>query len=159
MNRGEIGDAIWGDVLVRVTHFIDQLFFDHSGRNATTRPGVFGNHKRPIRRSFNDWKTNIFQIGNRLPIHQAVSARCLSPAFNRVPGNSSGSQLVPIISRPAKFVSQWRQRQPGICTPTGDNNLGILLESFQNWLRPKIHIGALHLRTNRGKRLARIHIL
>src|SRR5205807_1044827 len=101
----EIRNAIRRNVLARITHLINQLFFDSGNNYPAAGAFMFRNNKGAIGRCFDNWKTYSCEIGDAAPLVLAVSAGSLRAAFDNMAGDGAGSQPIPIVYGPAKLVN------------------------------------------------------
>jgi len=97
MNRGEVGDAIRCDVLVRIAHLVNKLLFDTRNDDPAAGSFVLCDNKRSVRRRFNNRKTNIREIGNAAPFILAIATRSLRAAFNDMTRDRPRREPVPIV--------------------------------------------------------------
>src|SRR6185369_7642291 len=128
MDRREISDAIRCEVLVRIAHFVNQLLFDTRNDDPATSALVLRDHKRPIRRRFNNRKSDVSKVWNAAPLVLAVTTRGLCATLDDVTRDRSRRKTIPIVVCPAKLMNQRRERQTSICRSTRDNDLRALVQ-------------------------------
>ena len=102
VDGGEIGHAIGRDVVARVADFVEKLLFHAVRIDAPAGAGVLGDGERSVGLGFHDGIADVGQIRNVLPIHLAIAAGALRAAFDDVPGDGAGGQLVVIVGLPAE---------------------------------------------------------
>src|ERR1044072_9921670 len=108
MNAAEIRYHVRRDITFRIAHFIQKLLFDRRDIYPSAGAGMFGNDKFSVRRRLDDGKTDVGHIRYTLPFILAISARALRAAFDDVPGDGTGGNLVPVVKSPAEFMHQGR---------------------------------------------------
>src|SRR5205085_5160961 len=126
-DRREVGDAIGRDVLARVAHLVKQLLFDRRDGDAPAGAFVLGYHEGAVGLRLDDRVTDVGEVGNGLPVDQAIAAGTLRAALDRVPGNRPCGQQVPGVGGPFEFVNHWPERQPRVGDAPADDDLPALV--------------------------------
>jgi hypothetical protein len=158
LNRGEVGDAIWCDVVFGIPHFIHQLLGDALHRDASPGALVFGHDETSVGFGLDDGIAGILETGDPLPTVEAVSARALGAALDDVAGDSARCQPIPIIHGPSEFVDHGTEGQPRIGDAARDDDIGSLFQGLDDGLGAKVDVGTLDLIANRSERLTGIHV-
>ena len=79
-----------------IAHFVNKLFGNRWHADSAACSLVLRNYKRAIGACFSDGISNVREIRNRSPVKQTVAARALCTAFDDVPRDNSGRQMIPI---------------------------------------------------------------
>ena len=69
------------------------------------RPPVFGmlhDDERPVSRRLDDRIADVGEIGDVLPVVQAVAAGALRAALDDVAGDDSGRETIPVVGAPSR---------------------------------------------------------
>src|ERR1700752_2905051 len=109
LNRREISNAVRRDVLVRITHLVNELLLYRRNDDPAAGSFMFGDDKTSVRRRLHNREANIGKIWNPAPLVLAVSARRLRTALDDVTGNRSCCKTIPVVAGPPEFVNQRRQ--------------------------------------------------
>src|SRR4029078_7737298 len=148
LNRREVPYTIRRDIPFPFAHLVHQLLYYSGIGDSASGARVFGDRECPVFACFNDWVTNVPEIGYRLPIALAVSAGALCPAFDDVTGDRTSGESIPVIRRPFELVYHRSQRKPSIGAPTGDDALRSAFESFSNRSRAEVYVRTLNTIAN-----------
>ena len=88
----EVGHAVGGDVFTRVAHFVHQLLADAGHGDATARARVLRHVEAAVGIRFHDRVSDVGEVGDALPVHEAVSSAALRAAFDRVSRHRAGGE-------------------------------------------------------------------
>src|SRR4029079_9804143 len=89
LNRREVSDHVGCDVRMWIAHLVDQLLRYQRKRDRTTSVWMLRDDERPISRRLDDGIADVGEIGNVLPIVEAVAARALPTALDGVSRDES----------------------------------------------------------------------
>ena len=90
------------------------------------RPPVFGclvTTNVPSALRFDDRIADVREIGNVLPVVEAVAAGALRAALDDVAGDDARREPVPVVGAPAELVAQRRHRERGVGRAAGDDDV------------------------------------
>ena len=74
IDRGEVGGAVWSEVSLRITEFVEELFLDGGDGDAAAGARVFGETERAVGLGFNDGVADVFEMRDSFPIDLAVAS-------------------------------------------------------------------------------------
>ena len=86
-----------------------------------------------------------------------VAARDLSRALQQMADQHTFAESRPIVCGPAKAVHQRRQKQGRVSHPTGDDDVRVGLQRWQQGIGTQVDVGRNHIIFERCQRLARLH--
>src|SRR5690606_16033315 len=118
----EIGDDVGRDVLPRVAHFVEELLGDGADADPAAGPVVLGDDEGAVGRGLDDRVADVVQVGDRLPVEEAVAAGRLGAALVDVAGHDAGGEPVDVVRRPAEGVDHGRVGERGIGRAAGDDD-------------------------------------
>ena len=84
---------------------------------------------------------DVGEIGDALPVHQAVAPRALGTAFDGVARHGPGRQQVPVVGPPSEGMNHGREREPGIGHPAGDHDVGVSAQRLHHGPRAEVGVG------------------
>src|SRR5262249_19736415 len=90
--------------------------------------------------------------------HQTIPARALSTALDRMAGDGSRGEPVPIIGRPSELVNHGTESEAGVGGAPGYYDLGTLVECLRNRAAPEVYVCALDQRQDRLERFAGVEV-
>ena len=146
------------DVRVRVAHLVDELLRHRRHRDPAAGVGMLVDHERSVVVAFDDRIADVGEIGNRLPVVEAVAARALRAALDDVAGDDAGGEAVPVVGLPAELVAERRHRERRIGRPAGDDDVGALRERLDDRHGPDVGVRRQHAVADRRERLAGLHV-
>ena len=158
IDRGEVGDAVRGDVAPRVAHLVHKLLGDRGDRHHAARAGMLGDDEAAVRRCLGDREARIGQTLHRTPVLEEVAAGGLGTTLDDVSRHRAGGHLVPIIRGPAEFVEDGTQREPGVGDPAGNHDVSPEAQRLHDRGHPEIGVGRQHLVANLPKRPPGFHV-
>src|SRR2546427_8240047 len=84
------------------------------------------------------------QIGDALPVHQAVASGALGAALDRVPRHGPRREQVPGVGLPVEGVNQRRERESRVGDAAGDHDI----RAASQRLRSEEHTSELQSQSN-----------
>ena len=156
--RREVGDDVGRDVRVRIAHLVHELLGHRRDRDPAAGVRMLVDDERAVGVAFDDRIADVREVGNVLPIVEAVAARALRAAFDDVAGDDSRGESIPVVAGPAELVAQRRHRERGVGRAAGDDDVRAARERLDDRHRADVRVGRQHAIANGGERLARLHV-
>ena len=143
---------------MRVAEFVEKLFFNDVGVNASTGARVFGDSERAVGFHFDDGVADGGHVGNRLPVYLAVASGALRAAFDDVAGDRSRREFVPVVGLPAEFVNHGSEREGGVGGAACDDHIRAGVERLGQGERPDVGVCREDAGTNSANGFVCIHV-
>jgi hypothetical protein len=143
---------------VRVAHLVDELLLDDRGRDAAARALVLRDDDHAVLASLGDRIAHVREIGDRLPIDHAVTARRLRAALDRVARDGTSGEQVPVVTPPPELVDHRCERQPRVGATPRHDDARTAPERLDDRPRAEVDVRALYAIAHTRERLARVHV-
>jgi len=156
LNTVEPRDTVRGDVILGVTHLVQQLFGDRVDGNHSAGTVVFGDDQFPIGTHFSDGITDIDHVGD-FPPPREVTAGTLRAAFQNVTGDRPECEKIRLL--PPELIHHRGQDQSGIGAAPGDDDLRALLQSLGDSRGWEVNVGRHDVTLVCEQALTAIHVI
>src|SRR2546423_1819799 len=114
--------------------------------------------ERPVRTRFDDRVPHVGEVGNALPVDEAVAAAALGAALDRVTRHGAGGEQVPGIGTPVEGVDHRREREAGVGDAARDDDVRAAAQRIDHGPGPEVGVGREHPIAYVGERPARIEV-
>src|SRR5258708_19018273 len=109
---------------------------------------MLGGGEGAVRIGFDNWITDVREVGNSLPIHLAISAGALRAALHNMPGDCASRELIEFILLPTEAVDHGSERKGGVGGAAGDYDIGAGGQRFGQRKSPDVGVGAQNAISN-----------
>ena len=102
---------------------------------------MLGDLERAVGRGLHDRITHVRQVGDALPVNQAIAAARLGAALDRVACHRARREEVPRVRPPLERMHQRREREPGVGHPARDHDVGTAPQRIHHGAGTKVGVG------------------